>query len=397
MQPNKKIAIIGGGASGMTAAIAAKKTNSCCDVTIFEKMDRVGKKLLATGNGRCNLSNINADDISYYHCKNDFVKNALEQFNLKKTLKFFANLGMMTKTVDERIYPYSMQASTVLDALRLSCDRLSVTTVINTPVESIKNMTVNGEKFDKIIIAAGGCASPHLGSDGSGYKLLTEFGHTNTQVFPALTQIKTENTYTKQLKGIKIEGQISIMHGRVPLRTEHGEILFTEYGLSGPPVLSLSRIASSQSQEKKLTVSIDLMPEYSIEKLIKTAIKMLAASKTAGDLLRFILNKRLAEVILKYANIPANSPIPDYLAEVLKAVKNFTIPVEGVMPFKNAQVTAGGISTDEFNPGTLQSKINRNIYAAGEILDVDGECGGFNLQWAFSSGFVAGNHAATTY
>ncbi|OJU12891.1 MAG: hypothetical protein BGN88_15160 [Clostridiales bacterium 43-6] len=396
-----KLAIIGGGASGLIAAIAAARNNPSLPVTLFERNTRVGKKILVTGNGRCNLTNTDLTEYHYHGEDVGFVSVALSSFGLEKTLEFFADIGLLTKAEGNEIYPYSLQAGTVLDLLRAECDKRSVEILCDQYITSLKKINnqfiINDIAFDSVIVACGGKASPHLGTDGSSYQLLTDFGHTLTELYPVITQIKTETDYVKQLKGIKIEAVAEIVAANLT-RTCIGEVLFTEYGLSGPAILDLSRIAATNTQNSPV-IHIDTMPEYSRDEI--TAILTKKANKQNGtleELLTGILNKRLGQVLLKYAGFDLKYEISllsyKEIKKISAAIKQFSFKVTGVKGFQNAPVTAGGIRTKDFNNTTMESKLCPGLYATGEILDIDGDCGGWNLQWAWSSGYLAGKSAA---
>jgi predicted Rossmann fold flavoprotein len=395
------VLVVGGGASGMMAAITAAE-DSQNRVILIEKQSRVGRKLLATGNGCCNLTNADLD-VSYYFGEDRlFVKPALDYFGLEATLDFFRSLGLITRTEPSgRVYPYSMQANSVLDVLRFSLERPNIELRCDTEALSIKRegagfvtQTSTGTiKSDKLIVTAGGAAAPKLGGTMSGYKLLEALGHSRTALYPSLVQVKTDNTYTRALKGIKAEARVMVQRGGKAVCTSTGEVLFTEYGLSGPAVFEVSRHAST---EKDLVISLDLMPGYE-EKEVAAILferKISGAGRSCEDFLTGILNKRLGQTVLKYADIALSQPISalkdGQLFKIARSIKSFNITVMGTTGFENAQVTAGGIRTSEFDSHTLESKICPGLYAAGEVLDVDGCCGGYNLQWAWSSGRLSG-------
>jgi predicted Rossmann fold flavoprotein len=397
-----RLAVIGGGASGMTAAITAARLGA--DVTIYERTDRVGKKILATGNGRCNMTNTGADETHYYGADRRFVRGALMRFDVLSTLDFFAQLGIVAKTEDEgRVYPYSSQASSVLDVLRFELERLGVRIVTGFEVKEIKRLkngfeiaAYNGvrELCDKVIMAVGGKASPQLGSNGSGYDILKKLGHTVTPLYPALVQIKTETGFVKPLKGIKLDAEISIVKGGKKVRTEFGELLFTEYGISGLPVFKASVEVCGA---KNASVLIDMMPEYNENEVLS----MLRARRgvTLENYFVGMLNKRLGQTVLKHCGIAPLSRSSDSLTdnELLRAahaVKSLELRIEGTMSWNNAQATMGGINVREVSPSTMESKIVKGLYITGELLDVCGDCGGYNLQWAWSSGMAAGTDAA---
>lgn len=405
-----KVAIIGGGASGLFSAITALSSGKNIKVTIFEQLNRVGKKLLATGNGRCNITNenackiINNKPVHYYGEHSEFAVYALNKFTNKSLIDFLYKNGLILKKENDKFYPYSEQASTVLDFLRLKCEMLGVEMITNTKINSIiksKNQfLINNQCFDKVIVACGGKSSPHLGSDGSGYKLLEDLCHKKTQLFPAITQIKTQNDLIKQLKGIKADALCSIYVKEKLIRKEFGQVLFADYGLSGPPIFQLSGIAAKNYQND-CYISLDLMSDKDIseiENMIKNVIdNPFTYPLTAENLLTLLLNKRLGQVVLKYCDKRMNEDVYSFsnndIKNIAHSIKNFKLKVTGVSGFQNAQVTAGGIKTNDFNDKTMESKLVDGLYACGEILDITGDCGGFNLQWAFSSGYIAAKSA----
>lgn len=401
---NYDIAIIGGGASGLAAAISAKRQNNSLSVAIFEANQRVGKKLLTTGNGRCNLGN--AGNLSgRYHGDTAFAERVLNKFTTSNTIDFFNSIGIeCIELEEEKLYPMCLQANGVVDQLRFATDELKIDTLTEHRVEKIEHkgnsfiIYVNGTTYTakKVIIATGGVAAPKSGSKGDGYAFLTNFGHSKTTTRPAIVQVITKTDLTKALAGIKVEGEISLTTKKGS-RTEKGEILFTEYGLSGPPVLQISRMVAECGQGD---ISIDLLPDidftevFSILKRRKDILK----NRTTDQLLLGFLNKRAGEVVIKSAGISLSTPIAELkekdLKDITAKIKNFKMTATGTKGFDNAQVTAGGISTKDFNADTLESKLIKGLYATGEVLDVDGDCGGFNLQWAWATGYVAGISAA---
>ena len=393
----KRIAIIGGGVSGLFCAITLLQSENAPQVTIFEKMNRVGKKILATGNGRCNITNENADKIERFYGENPtFPKYVLESFTPNNLIDYLAENGLILRKENDKYYPFSEQAGTVLDFLRLKCEILGANILVDKKIEKIiqrnGRFIVNNQEFDCVVIACGGKSSPHLGSDGSGYELFKSFNHTITPLLPAITQIKTENQFTKQLKGIKADANLSIFVNNKLIRRDFGQILFADYGISGPPAFQLSAIAA-KNYNNNCYVSLDFMPKFSVEQVKKQIQKIIANPFTyplkAENLLTLLLNKRLGQVIVKSCEININQDVYELseakIAQIAEKIKDFKLKVTGVNGFNNAQITFGGAKTDEFDSKTLQSKIVKNLYACGEILDVNGDCGGFNLQWAFSS------------
>ncbi len=406
----KKVLIVGGGASGLAAAISAARKGG--EVVLIEGLNRVGKKILATGNGRCNLSNITAN-ITHYHGENPkFIEGAFTQVDVEETLRFFQLLGLETKVEDEgKVYPLSDQGSSVLDLLRYEVEKLEVNQILEDPVRTLQKKdnrfileTESKRKItgDAVILATGGMSAPKLGSKGSGYDLGKSVGHGLTPVFPALVQIKCDNRSFRSLKGVKIQGSIKLEAEGKVLRKEQGEVLFTDYGVSGPPVLQLSRGVQECLQKNRVPwVVLDFFPEAGEEKIYETLwmLVSLDGKKPFDFSLIGILNKKVIPVILKEIGITnmkkACEEVTDKeIQRLAKILKNCRLKSTGTLSWKDSQVTAGGIRTDEVNPKTLESKKIKGLYFAGEILDVDGDCGGFNLQWAWSSGIIAGEKAA---
>lgn len=388
------IAIVGGGASAMAAAVTAARLG--CSVTVLERLDRVCKKLLQTGNGRCNITNKNIS-IKNFHGKNPaFAMAALKEAGFHETTDFFESIGIvLASEKDGKMFPQSFQASSVLDLLRIEMNRLGVTEVTGFFVQTIKKdgdcfkiISDKGEKAyaKKVIVAAGGMAAPHTGTDGSGYKLLTGFGHTLVKPLPSLVQLKAKNP-VRGFKGVKQDGEVTIIVQGKEKRVQTGEVLFTDYGLSGPPVFNVSPIASSAiAMGKDVLIKINFLP-----RLDKVQAKHLLQERArtlphlwGEDFLNGILNKRIGRHIMK---------ISRDINDVTAHVTGFEVEVSGTMPFANAQTTSGGIDVAGFDPRTMESLLVPGLYAAGEVLDIDGDCGGYNLQWAWSSGILAGRSA----
>lgn len=406
------ILIIGGGASGITSAITAKTVNPSLEIAIAEKLPRVGKKILATGNGRCNLSNSDPS-LDRYHGKNvKFVMSAFSQMSVEKTLDFFATLGIITKEEDlGKIYPAGGQASAVLDLLRLKLEKLGIPEITELEVLEIKPekgkftlKTKAGQILmaKSVIICTGGMAGPQFGTDGSAYKLLEKLGHSKEPLYPALTRLKSTSSWVKSMQGIKFDGQATLKSDGKSLRTETGEILFTDYGLSGPPILQLSGEAIySLNHNRKTIISLDLMPGKSVDELktILQSLVLVNPDMPLEYLLSGLFNKQIGKILIKAAELGkmsdrADSILNKKISALAELVKNWEFEISGHTGWRDAQVTAGGIKTSEFYPSTMESRIVPGLYAAGEILDIYGDCGGFNLQWAWSSGYLAGKSAA---
>ena len=402
--------IIGGGAAGLTAALMAKDFG--IDVAIIEGTDRVGKKILTTGNGRCNISNENID-INRYHSEDSyFAKHTLDSFSAKDTVDFFAYLGIPLVTLDGgKMFPMSMQASSVLDILRFSLEEKTIPLYINTKVKEIIKEDNSFKIYcadnalhqcEKLIIATGGKSAPKTGSDGSGYTLAKQLGHSVISPVPALVQLKLSYPRLKALSGVKFDGYAEIFVNDNGVQKEFGEILFTDYGISGPPILSLSRTASyGLSKNDKVSLVIDMLPNITLEALPDFLENhwSVFGGRCVQDSLIGIINKKIIPIILKEAKIEdINKPCCNLDRKeknsIYTLLKQWKFEVSGTNSFSNAQVTAGGINTKEINPETLESNITPNLYFAGEVLDVDADCGGFNLQWAWSSGAIAAKNAS---
>lgn len=396
-----KVLVIGGGASGMMAALTAAE-DPRNQVTLLERQSRVGRKLLATGNGRCNLTNLHAS-ADHYHGQNpEFVRTALERFPVEATLDFFRSLGLLTVAEDSgKVYPFSDQANSVVDVLRFALDARGIDLRLGCEVQSIGkkargyNVKTAEEAFycDKLIISCGGAAGGKLGGTDLGYKLLRSMGHTVTPLHPALVQLKTDTSATRSLKGVRADAGLTLKRNGTTVLTNSGEVQFTDFGISGPAIFEMSREAGFGGD---LILLLDLL-----RPMTEAALSAFLAAKQTQmpqlpleDFLTGILHNRLGRVVLKQAGLDltrqAESLTEKELAHIAHWIKFFPLTVTGVMGLELAQVTAGGVLTSEFRPDTLESRLCPGIFAAGEVLDIDGDCGGYNLQWAWSSGRLAG-------
>ena len=398
-----KIAIIGGGASGMAAALAAAE-NEKNQVILLERQARVGRKLQATGNGRCNLSNIHAADRGYHGQDPAFVQPAISSFAPEDTLKWFASLGLFTVTEESgKVYPYSDQAGSVVDVLRLSLVKENITLKTGYEVTKIQKteegfQITNGEESitcDKLIVACGGLAGSKLGGTMSGYKLLAKLGHRSTKLRPSLVQIKSSWPELPSLKGVRANCHVEILHNGETYASSTGELQLTEHGISGPVVFEISRDVCAE--RGKWTAKLDFLPDISAETLQAELQRRRKTNLPMEELLTGVLHNRLGRVLTKTAGIKgkqyANQISNTEINEVVAAVKGLEIDLTEPLGMDSAQVTAGGVLTDGFDPNTMESKIVPGLYACGEVLDIDGDCGGYNLQWAWSSGRMAGLHA----
>ncbi len=396
-----QIAIIGAGAAGMTAAITAASSGEH-KVLLFERQARVGRKLLATGNGRCNLSNRNAGISKYHGSSPDFIQPALSVFSVDSTLDFFQALGLYTVTEpDGKIYPYSDQANSVVDVLRFGLQRKNITLYTGTEITSVKRgkdgfiLRSAEQSFsaDRLIVACGGAAGTKLGGGLSGYQLLRSLGHHCTKLFPSLVQLKTDPELVRSLKGVRANAELKLTINDTLLARSAGEVQFTEYGVSGPAVFELSRAASTAEDT---VLHLNFLPSMRPDDLLSSLCIRISRypDLTCEELLTGILHNRLGRMLLKSCEVPLSTPMTSLnwkqLTDVVERCYDFSLRVRGTMGMDNAQVTAGGICTQEFDAKTLQSRIVPGLYACGEVLDIDGDCGGYNLQWAWSSGRLAG-------
>ncbi len=407
---SNKVIVVGGGASGMMAAIVAKRNGA--DVTLLERNDRVGKKLLATGNGRCNYTNttINYNNyLEHYHGENPkFVYNALYGFDLYQTIDFFEILGITPLVEDNKVYPNSLQASSMLDVLRYEIEHLGIDLVTDAYVVDIKKnrsfkvKLKDGRTFesDKLILATGGMAMPVSGSDGNGYNLAKYFGHSLIDTFPGLVQLKLEGNIFKSIKGIKFPGVARLFLNNRLIMEDQGDILFTDYGISGPPILQLSRTALDylkRDEDIRLRVSIISKPKEEMIQYLMRRFEFMP-TKSVQEGLIGLINKRLIIPILKEVNVDKDKKVAELSTNELESIghilTSWDFKIKGSQGWGQAQVTAGGIDTKDIDDKTMESKLVNGLYITGELLDIDGDCGGFNLQWAWSTGYIAGFNAA---
>ncbi len=406
------IAIVGAGASGLACAISAAKQTNKSKIVLIENKDRVGKKILATGNGKCNLSNTDTNTEKNYHSSDiDFVKRVFECYSSEDNVNFFNELGLICKVDDEgRIYPYSQHSSSVLDALRNECDRLNIDIKCSVTINSVKkdrekfNILTNDSTLvcDSLVIATGGMSYANS-KTLSGYDILKNFGHKITELYPSLVALKVQSPI-KSLKGIRSPATVSLYINSNKVQSEVGEVQFTEQGLSGIAVMQLSQKIShgiSQGKKDNYVVSIDLMPSHTAKDINDIICKKISLNSNTQplELLCGIFHKMLARAIVTTAlknNIPENISLLNskQISSIIKCIKDFEFKIIGTTGFANAQVTGGGAKLSQFNAKTMESTVTKGLYAVGEVLDVVGACGGFNLNWAWSSGRIAGASAA---
>ncbi|QHQ62432.1 aminoacetone oxidase family FAD-binding enzyme [Anaerocolumna sedimenticola] len=397
------IIIIGGGASGLVAAIYAARNKN--KVTILEHKDKIGKKILATGNGKCNYTNLNQKAEHYRGNDNSFAMKVLSGFGAEQTIDLFKELGIYPKEKNGYVYPNSEQASSVVEVLRLELLQLKVRIIADTHVEQIFKLKdqfriiTNKETYlaDQVILAAGGCASPNLGSDGSGYQLAKSLGHRIIKPLPALVQLKSNSKYFKTLSGVRTEALVALYVNEKFVTKEQGELLLAAYGVSGIPILQISRFASKAlSENKKVHLIIDYLPHMAAEEAYNLILYRINRnpSRTVEENLIGLLNNKLIYIGLIEAGVEptkiSSSINNNQIKDFVKQLKEWRVIITEPNSFDQAQVSAGGVDTADINPVSLESKLMKGLYITGELLDVDGTCGGYNLQWAWSTGALAG-------
>ena len=397
------IGIIGAGASGMAAALTAAERGA--QVLLFERQARVGRKLAATGNGRCNLTNLNAKAECYHGDDPSFAASALAEFDVRATLGWFSQMGLYTVAEDSgRVYPYSDQANSVVDVLRFALNRPEITLLSGVEVKKIRRtdagfLVESGEESwecHRLIIACGGLAGSKLGGSMAGYQLLRSLGHRVTKLRPTLVQLKSGWSGCNSLKGVRANCHAAILRDGALHSESRGELQFTEYGLSGPVIFEISRDACQG--RGKWICRLDFLPELEEAALEQMLRRRMDSDLTCEDLLTGILHNRLGRVLVQSCGISGYVPVRQLeeaeIRMVSHAVKHFEVALTEPMGMDSAQVTAGGVLTAEFDPNTMESRLVPGLYACGEVLDIDGDCGGYNLQWAWSSGRLAGRSAA---
>ncbi len=407
---DRKIAVVGGGAAGMMAAVQAAKAGARAD--LYERNDRVGKKLLATGNGKCNFSNRNMNRDAYYGSAVSFYEKLFSRFGVSETIDFFSQRGMLIKDRNGYLYPLSEQASTVLDILRFSLEKYDIRVFTGCKITQIRRdkktggfRMVCGSKtysYDAVILACGGMAAPGTGSDGIGYALAKDLGHHVTEIVPALVQLRCQGDFWKSAAGVRTEAELTLLVDGVKRKAVRGELQLTDYGISGIPVFQFSREAAyAILHKKRVTVEIDFLPGFDREaygRFWEERFRQLSMKgQTLEQFLTGISNKKINQLVIKTAGCKPSDEVERLSEEKRRKLaalyRRFKVTVSGSNGFEQAQVSAGGIPAEELTD-RLESKLVPGLYFAGELIDMDGVCGGYNLQWAWTSGAIAGMAAA---
>lgn len=376
-------------------------------VTLFEQNKKIGRKILATGNGRCNVTNRFIETSRFHGAKPSFVNASINRFTAKKCEEFFRELGIeFIEGAENRLYPMSQQSSSITDMLGFECERLGVKIALESEVTQINkneeffalHVKDSVYHFDRVLVATGGLAMPTLGSNDSGHIFATSFGHSLIPTFASLVQLVTKEDFVKDVSGVKFDGEVSLHVDGTLAQQTRGDVLFTNYGISGSAILDISRKAGEALHgNKEVQLRVDLLPEFSKENLrnlLKNRLKF-SNGKSVELWLDGLINKKLAHLVARLANLPRHIKTADDLNQkdvgrLVFALKEVKLTITDTKGFKSAETTAGGIDVREINPETMESKKVQGLYFTGEVLDIDGDCGGFNLHWAWSSGFMAG-------
>jgi predicted Rossmann fold flavoprotein len=406
-----RVLVVGGGAAGMMAALVAAERGA--RVVLVERMGQLGKKILLTGNGRCNISNARVESAFYHGAPYSFTDRVLRSFPPSSTMEFFKSLGLVC--VEEeggRVYPSCAQASAVLSVLRFEMERRNVQ--VHCGAEVLR-LSSNGKAFlaetrdsrtfsaDRVVVAAGGKAYPQLGSDGAGFDLLSGLGHRVIPSFPVLVQLNLQASFLKEVDGVRFNGGAAIVSQGQVVREECGEIQLTAYGASGIPIMDLSRAAGECLRDKRpALLELRLLPNRTPQDILADVQNRISSrhDETLERALVGIVHNKIIPVLIQEAgfknkHVACRQAPAQNVENLARLLSRWSFPITGTQSWDRAHATAGGVDSKEIDPGTMGSKIIPGLFLAGEVIDVDGDCGGFNLQWAWSSGYVAGLHAAT--
>ena len=387
------VAIIGGGAAGLMAAVQLDTDKF--DITILEKNDRLGKKLLATGNGRCNLTNAVMGSDNYYceikQCeKKYFIDMVLGENPVEDTINAFNDMGLIVREKNGYYYPYSEQALSVLSTFVNRIKRNNIEVKYNQKVEDIN---IIRKEYDYVIVASGSNASHQINGETNGYQLAEQLGHSKTRLYPSLVQLRVEGEFFKAISGVRTQVNLGLYINDEHIYSEFGELQLTDYGISGIPTFQISRfVPPAIRKKKKVEVSIDFMPFIEdVEGFVVDRIKRLCKIDSVGDFFVGCINTKLIDTLLEEVgyNARESKKVSKYdFVNIINELKNFRVKVVESNPMKNAQVVRGGIKFEELTT-SLESRLAENVFFIGEIVDVDGMCGGYNLQWAWSSAIAA--------
>lgn len=404
-----RVGVVGGGAAGMMAAITAARQGA--EVTLLEGGKRLGKKLLTTGNGKCNLGNLRLDATEYYCSLPRRLEGFLRKFDTQDVISFFQGIGVLLKEKNGGLYPACEQAAVVLDALRFELQALQVEVLTEWKADGLERcggtggiLVRSGDRelaFDRVILACGGMAAPKTGSDGSGFVLAKRLGHSLIPSVPALVQLRCREEYLKSVAGVRADAQVSLYGDGVLLAKERGELQLTDYGLSGIPIFQISRTANYiLSEQGKVEIAVDFLPDYGEEDYAQLCISralLLQGERSVEEFFTGMLHKKLMMLFIRQAGLKPTESVQqvdqENLMQVYRLCRDFRLHVTGSNSYDNAQVCAGGVPLEEVTE-ELQSVKAPGVYFAGEILDVDGKCGGYNLHWAWCSGYLAAVAAA---
>lgn len=403
----KRVIVIGGGASGLMAAVMAARQGA--KVTLLEKNKQTGKKLLVTGNGRCNFTNRN-QEISCYRSQNpELVKKVLEAFPMEKTVAFFEELGIEVKDRAGYLYPNSGQAASIAEVLRLEAQRLQVKTACNTEVLDVGRQ--NGSfrvktdgwtyEADAVILACGSKAAPETGSTGDGYRFAECMGHHVIPPLPALTGLYAAEKDCGKLSGVRTDAKVTLYTDGKICAQDEGEVQFTSYGLSGIPVFQVSRYAARALEEGRTCgICLDFWRSLEKEQIAKRLREKreYTGGRSGADVLLGMFPEKLSQALLERAGISLKKKGKDWTGKdyekLAEKIKEFRFTITRYRGYEQAQVCTGGVPLSELKGVSMESAVVPGLYLTGELLDVDGACGGYNLQWAWSSGYLAGVHAA---
>ncbi len=391
--------IIGAGAAGLCAAITSARVGQ--SVVLLEQNNKIGKKILVSGNGKCNIDN-KYINLNRFHGQNpNFIEEVLEGYGFKAVEKFFTSIGLeLVEGKEGKMFPMSLQASSVVELLEYEAKRVGVQIICDCTVTSIerKNNTFTVETSqgtktcEKLLLASGSLAAPQLGGSNSGYAFATKMGHTLIPRHPSLVQLCSEENWVKACAGVKVAGLAQLYANGEYITEKKGDLLFTNYGISGLAILDLSREVSTRlANFDYCELSLDLMPELSKEKLTNLLLKRIkeGSEKPLTLWLQGVINKKLIHIIVEQSKCKAKTEKELNRKEINKlvhAIKNLKLSINDTKGFQGAEVATGGINTKEVNPQTMESKLVSNLFFAGEILDVDGDRGGFNFHFAWVTG-----------